>query len=136
VEEGAAAARKLVEDLPNRLRVSLPGALSTAFWATDLALSHVVYLEALKRYLNAGGRSRGSFLVLDDAGELPCTTLEDDWRFARQEPDLAVDREILEVWLDEEGEVRDRWVPVRPVPTDEGWFEEVWEEYREGRAVR
>jgi succinate dehydrogenase/fumarate reductase flavoprotein subunit len=136
VEEGVAAARKLVDELPDRLRVTVAGALPTAFWAADLALSHLVYLEAIKKYLVAGGRSRGSALVLDETGELPCPTLEDEWRFAEQDPDAPVDREILEVWLDGEGEVRERWVPVRPVPSDPGWFEEIWKEHREGRIIR
>ena len=110
-------------------------ALPTALWAADLCLTHSVYLEAILAYLDAGGRSRGSVLVLDGSGELPCAGLEDGWRFARNEPGAPVDGEILEVWMDGEGEVRTRWVPVRPVPTDEGWFEEVWREYREGRVI-
>jgi succinate dehydrogenase/fumarate reductase flavoprotein subunit len=128
-------ARRLFQRLPGKLRVGEVRALPTAFWAADLCLSHLVYLEAIKTYLETGGRSRGSVLVLDGKGELPCPSLEDQWRFARNDPRALVDREILEVWLDTEGEVDSRWIPGRPVPTGAGWFEEVWREYREGRVI-
>lgn len=129
------SARRLFERLPQEMRVSDVRALPAALWAADLCLTHTVYLEAIQAYLDAGGRSRGSVLVLDGSGELPSAGLEDGWRFARNEPGAPVDGEILEVWIDAEDEVRTRWVSVRPVPTDEGWFEEVWREYREGRVI-
>ena len=50
-------------------------------------------------------------------------------------PTTPASQEILEVWIDSRGEVKTRWVPPRPVPADEGWFEEVWKEYREGRVI-
>ncbi len=74
-------------------------------------------------------------MVLDPAGQLPCAGLEEAWRFKRNEPGLPVDREILEVWLDAEDRVNVRWVPVRPLPQDEGWFEQVWREYRDGNVI-
>ncbi len=129
------SARELLERLPGELRVSDVTGLPVAFRAADLCLTHVVYLEAIQAYLDAGGRSRGSALVLDPDGELPCAGLEDAWRFKRNEADTAVDREILEAWLDAENRVNVRWVPVRPLPQDEGWFEQMWREYREGRVI-
>lgn len=129
-------ARRLLQRLPGELRTGDVRALTTAFWAADLCLTHLVYLEAIHAYLEVGGRSRGSVLVLDGAGELPSPTLEEDWRFGVNEDDAPVDREILEVWTSGEGEVMNQWVSVRPIPSEEGWFEEVWKKYREGRIVR
>jgi succinate dehydrogenase/fumarate reductase flavoprotein subunit len=37
---------------------------------------------------------------------------------------------ILEVSLDENLAVQKQWVPVRPVPKEDMWFENVWHEYR------
>ncbi len=135
VSEAVRSARGLLERLPRDLRVSDVTALPVAFRAADLCLTHVVYLEAIQAYLEAGGGSRGSALVLDPAGQLPCAGLEEAWRFKRNEPGLPVDREILEVWLDAEDRVNVRWVPVRPLPQDEGWFEQVWREYRDGNVI-
>lgn len=136
VSEAAQAARTLLDRLPRDLTVSRVESLPVAFRAADLCLTHLVYLEAIRAYLEAGGRSRGSALVLDRGGELPCPSLDDAWRFKRNEPAASVDREVLEVWIDADDEVRSQWVPVRPVPRDEGWFEEVWRDYREGRVIK
>jgi succinate dehydrogenase/fumarate reductase flavoprotein subunit len=136
VTEAAQAARRLLDRLPRDLKVSRAEALPVAFRAADLCLTHLVYLEAIRAYLDAGGRSRGSALVLDPTGELPCPSLDDAWRFKRNEPGASVDREVLEVWIEARDDVRSRWVPVRPVPRDEGWFEQVWRDYREGRVIR
>ncbi|MGD2215385.1 MAG: FAD-binding protein [Gemmatimonadales bacterium] len=136
VGEEAQAARQLLDRLPSDLKVSRVESLPVAFRAADLCLTHLVYLEAIRAYLEAGGRSRGSALVLDREGELPCPNLDEAWRFKRNEPGASVDREVLEVWVDAQYEVKTRWVPVRPVPRDEGWFEQVWRDYREGRVIK
>jgi len=135
VDSEVESARRLLQRLPGELRVGDVRALKTAFWAADLCVTHLVYLEAIKVYLDAGGRSRGSALVLDRNGEIYSPSLEEEWRSSANEPGAQVDQEVLEVWIDAQGGVNTRWVPTRPVPTDEGWFEEVWREYREGRVI-
>ncbi|MGD2122546.1 MAG: FAD-binding protein, partial [Gemmatimonadota bacterium] len=129
-------ARRLLLALPERLRIRETRALGTAFWAADLALTHLVYLEAIHGYLQAGGGSRGSALVLDNQGEVPSPALGDRWRFRRADLGGRTEQEILEVWLEGPAEVATCWVPVRPLPAGEGWFEEVWREFREGRVLR
>lgn len=135
VEREVASARELQRRVLRRLRVSDVRALTTAFWAADLCLTHLVFLEAIRTYLEAGGRSRGSSLVLEQNGSLPCPTLENRWRFDLNEPGNPVDRGILEVWLKPGDEVGSRWVPVRPIPGPEGPFEEVWKSFREGAVI-
>ena len=73
--------------------------------------------------------------MLDPAGEPPCGGLEDTWRYTRNEPGAAVDDKILELWMDTEDDVKTRWVPVRPLPQEEGWFEQVWRDYRDGNVI-
>ena len=34
-----------------------------------------------------------------------------------------------------EGKVQCQWVPVRPIPEEENWFETVWEAYMENRIM-
>ena len=74
--------------------------------------------------------------MLDPAGESPCDALGDAWRFRLNEADAFVDRHILEVCLDEDLEVGTRWVDIRPIPSGEGWFERVWNDYVEDRVIR
>ncbi|MDH4198269.1 MAG: FAD-binding protein, partial [Candidatus Aminicenantes bacterium] len=126
----------LVRCLPGDLGGLAVRNLPAAFRLLDLALTHAIYLTALDEYLNRGGRSRGSFLVLDPEGENPCPTLEDSWRFTLAKPDDFVSRKVLEVRLDERRRPRLSWTDVRPIPAGDAWFENVWAAFREDAVVR
>jgi succinate dehydrogenase/fumarate reductase flavoprotein subunit len=119
----------------HEMRVSSPRDLPRGFKALDLALTHAVYLEALSEYLARGGKSRGSYLVPDANGQPPHPLLGGRWAFSLAGPEDFVAANILEVRLDGRGQVHKKWVPVRPVPRPEGWFETVWEDYRKDRIV-
>lgn len=122
----------LHERVEGGLHVTERRRLPLAFRAADLCLTHAVYLEAIRAYLEAGGRSRGGFLVLDRGGASTVGIVEDRWRFDCNEPDAWVDQHVLEVAFVAPGEVRTTWVDVRPVPAVEGWFERVWADFRAG----
>jgi succinate dehydrogenase/fumarate reductase flavoprotein subunit len=107
-----------------------------AYRAWDLCLCHAVTLEAIKQYLASGGKSRGSFLVLDSNGEAPCPELGACWRFSLAKPKDFVSSKILEVRMEEDFEPAHRWVDIRPVPEDHGWFENVWKDYEQNRVIR
>ncbi len=110
--------------------------LPDAFKDLDLCLTHAVYLEAIKEYIEKGGRSRGSYLTLDPGGEKPCPQLDEGWRFSLEKPDSFVSRKILEIRLDEERRPIKEWANIRPVPAGEGWFENVWDDFRKDKIVR
>ncbi|MDZ7296178.1 MAG: hypothetical protein ONB14_12260, partial [candidate division KSB1 bacterium] len=67
---------------------------------------------------------------------VPCPELGDEWRFSLTEKDAFVNQHILEVQLGEAGGVRCRWVPVRPIPREDTWFENVWNEFRRDNIIR
>jgi succinate dehydrogenase/fumarate reductase flavoprotein subunit len=122
--------------LGSQLRLPDARFLAEGFRNLDLCLTHAVYLEAIQEYLDKGGRSRGSQVVLDPGGVEPCPGLGEAWRFSLNPPGSFVDQRILEVSLDEAGKVAKNWVEVRPIPAVGAWFENVWREYREDRIVR
>jgi succinate dehydrogenase/fumarate reductase flavoprotein subunit len=128
-------ARELWLRARRELRAASPRDLPRAFKALDLALTHAVYLEAIAEYLDKGGKSRGSYLVPDPAGASPHPLLGGRWAFSLAGPDDFVGRNILEVRLDGRGRFEKRWVPVRPIPPAEAWFETVWDDYRNDRIV-
>jgi succinate dehydrogenase/fumarate reductase flavoprotein subunit len=132
VDEAWALCRRLESEM----KVPSAALLPEAFRNWDLCLTHALYLEAIHEYLRKGGRSRGSYIVLDPAGESPCPGLGEAWRFSLNAPGSFVDRKILEISLDENSEVVRNWAEVRPIPDVDAWFENVWRDFREDRVVR
>ncbi|MBZ5496372.1 MAG: FAD-binding protein [Acidobacteriia bacterium] len=104
-----------------------------AFRTVELALTHAVYLEAIGEYLDRGGKSRGSYLVLGRDGELSCGDIGDSWRFSMVESEAFVSRHILELEIDSDYRIHKSWVPVRPIPKVNDWFENVWKDYLDGK---
>jgi hypothetical protein len=95
--------------------------IPAVFRNRDLCLAHAVYLSAITEYLERGGQSRGSYLVVDAKGE-----------FALNPPGAFVDQHILEMFVDQDLDVRKAWVPIRPIPQNDTWFETAWKSYRDG----
>ena len=128
-------ARELWLKARHGMRVASVRDLPLGFKALDLSLTHAVYLEAIGEYLERGGKSRGSYLVPDAAGKPPHPLLGSRWAFSLSAPEDLAAGNILEVRLDGNGRVRKGWVSVQPVPRPEGWFETVWNDFREDRTV-
>ena len=131
----AGEARALAERLPRELRARGPGELARCFLALDLGTAHAAVLEALRAYLEEGGRSRGSFLVCSREGEAPCPGLPPGWRFAWGRPGDEQERKILEVRLPRGSAPALRWEAVRPLPGEDAWFEQAWKAFREDRVI-
>jgi len=126
----------LVRKLRKDFRVSSARSLPEAFKVRDLALTHAVYLEAIREYLDRGGKSRGSYLVPDESGRLPCPGLDRRWAFSLASPEDFVSGKIMEIGLDGPGRATTSWVDVRPIPAADGWFETVWNDFLRDRIVR
>ena len=140
VQQAAREAWALYEQVSNRPWARDVSELPGVFRNLDLALAHAVYLEAISEYLARGGQSRGSFLVVNRAGDISCQALGEEFRFSLNAPGAFVDQHILEVSVDAqvgpEMNVRREWVAVRPIPSPDTWFESVWKAYREDEVIR
>jgi succinate dehydrogenase/fumarate reductase flavoprotein subunit len=97
-----------------------------------LVLAHAAYLEAVRAYLQAGGGSRGSYLVMDKTGEPVLEKLGDAWRYKPENPELR--NKVLETILSSEGKFVSEWKPCRSLPEEESWFENVWGKYMRGEV--
>jgi succinate dehydrogenase/fumarate reductase flavoprotein subunit len=136
VKEAIKEAWSLYSRLRKEIKVSSAKELPAAFKNLDLCLTHALYLEAIGEYLEKGGKSRGSYLVMDPEGEKPCEALGDEWKFSLNQEDAFVNQKILQIYLDENAKVNKQWVDIRPIPQDETWFENVWNAYRQDRIVK
>jgi len=136
VKKAVVEAWSLYAKLREKLRVSSAKELPQAFKNLDLCLTHALYLEAIREYLEKGGQSRGSYLVLNPEGEKPCKELGDEWRFLLAEKDSFVNKKILEIYLDQDQKVQKQWVEIRPIPQEETWFENVWNDFLKDDIIR
>ncbi len=91
----------------------------------QLCLAHAVYLEAIAAAAGQGIGSRGSSLVLDSDGPAIRGT---DWHYQLENRAFR-SRVHLTVYDGES--VKNYWEPCRPLPESNGWFENIWNDYRE-----
>lgn len=95
----------------------------------DLLITAETYLFAIKDYIDRGGKSRGSFLVYDSAGELPLQMLPEQFRYSLAGSLLADEIQLVRF---QAGDLKSKWRPVRPIPQRDNWFETVWSQFRQG----
>ncbi|MDW7681103.1 MAG: FAD-binding protein, partial [bacterium] len=136
IQQATTEAWALYSRLKTNISVTSVQELPMLFRNMDLCLTHALYLEAMLEYLIKGGKSRGSYLVMDPDGEKPCAQLGDNWKFSLTEADTLVNKKILEISLDKNGRVNKDWVEIRPIPDEDIWFENVWNEYLKDNIVK
>jgi succinate dehydrogenase/fumarate reductase flavoprotein subunit len=122
-------------------------AVDRTFLVRDILTTAYVYLAAMADYTVHGGRSRGSVLYTDPTGSLPVVGHGPDATVELDLPEIfrfrldggALDGEIQEAALlptatngdDPAGRAQLTWRPVRPIPDDDDFFENVWRDFRE-----
>ena len=135
VGEALREAKGLTAGIKEGVSVDGVEELPQAFRTLQLAVSHLFYLEAIRWYVEEGGGSRGSYVILDEEGEreiaLPLPGSEKRWRYREEREDF---RSLVQETYREEGTIKNRWVSRREIPAEDLWFESVWQDYREGKV--
>ena len=131
-----AEAWDLYSRLKEKNKVHSARELPGAFRDLDLCLTHAMYLEAIGEYLEKGGQSRGSYLVMDPEGEKPSKELDDKWKFRLNKEDSFVNKNILEIYIDKNSNIKKQWVKIKPIPQEETWFENVWKKYMKDNIIK
>ena len=109
---------------------SSPREAAEALRTESLCLASVAYLEACLTEVEAGAGSRGSAIVVgDDAAARP----EGSPHLSENPSVRALVQETELVSGGARTRFAHKFVPVRPIPTPDDWFENVWRDYREGR---
>ncbi len=99
-----------------------------------LCFAHAVYLEALLFVLESGVGSRGSSIAVDPEGVPIHAALGDAWRIIPE--DTSFREKVLETLATPDGAVTSAWVPRRPLPKPDSWFETAWAKFREGEIYK
>ncbi len=112
-----------------------------ALRAEHLALAQVAFLEAIVEYIESGGGSRGSFMVLNDDGDVISPDLVDPatgrpYAFVPENEELRQTIGEAEIDSVEKGTFMFKRVPVRPIPVRDDAFELAWTAYRTGEVYR
>ncbi|HNQ34521.1 MAG TPA: FAD-binding protein [bacterium] len=136
--ERVRAARREAEADRRRLESAPPGAagrrnLARAWETRNLVLTQLAFLKSIDAYLQSGGGSRGSGLVLAEAAVPGARRVElvggRSLCFRPERPGdrrlrVAVSGPAFTTSLEE----------VAPLPRDESWFETVWADWKAGRT--
>ena len=133
VREGAEEAKKQLSELTKQTQLSSSEELGHAFQNYDLLITQFVYLSAIKDYIEKGGRSRGSYLIKDPKGTLPVNNISDEFRFTLDEGSL--NQKIQKVHY-RDGTCEFKWDYVKPIPRENSWFEDVWNDYMQDNIIR
>jgi succinate dehydrogenase/fumarate reductase flavoprotein subunit len=134
IESAVAEARAQWHRLESEGCVATGPALREAWNTRQLCFAHLVYLEAIRFAVESGAGSRGSSVILDSNGTRAHQRLGPEWSFAPPNPDFR--GQVLETAASPDGTVQSVWVPRRPLPKTDAWFETAWAAFREGEIYR
>jgi len=134
--EGVSTALEQAEALALRIgtqgqRLASDQQVVMAFQNEHLCRTQIAFLTAIRALLRRGGGSRGAYVVLDDAGDRQMPTAAGQ-RMPHRSENLAMREEIVEVAANAAGEYDAFITPVRPLPTDDSWYESTWRQWRDG----
>ncbi|MDD3347857.1 FAD-binding protein [Oscillibacter sp.] len=132
IQEEMDAVRGHLENFCEETRaVDIPG-LGQAYHYRDALICQLTYLGAMADYIAAGGKSRGSAMYRDDEGARPYAALPELFTYALDEE--AFDN-VVQLAHYKAGRCTYTWRPVRPIPREDDFFENVWRDYREDGNV-
>ena len=123
----------MIGDFCGKVRYSETGELKLVYRLRDMLISQKCYIESMIDYLASGGKSRGSALYHDNNGRHPYKELPEAFTFTLD--DGSKDNLIQEMSY-KDGVCTFNWRPVRPIPQDDDFFENVWREFRKDGNIR
>jgi hypothetical protein len=104
----------------------MPADITRLFKLKEIILMSRLLYDAMRAYIKGGGKSRGSYLIVDSIKNISqCLKgAQTDVRYR--------DKILVTAFVPEENRPVSSFRPVRPIPESDAWFERVWREYREG----
>lgn len=128
-----AKTRTLIEEITDRVSIKDEREIYELCLFVDMLYARLAVLSAIADFAGVSdGGSRGSALYINERGSAPAVGLEA--LSYTLSPDLS--EKVQEAVFDEgTREMRIRWRERRPLPSPDGFFENVWREYRESRGV-
>jgi succinate dehydrogenase/fumarate reductase flavoprotein subunit len=128
ISKAVADAFTLLKNIKDKTGASSVVELAECFRISDNCIAHLLYLEAIRSYIEKKGRSRGSYIVTGNKETaLPDISVADlDIYLCRYNRD--VEKKILELNF-RKGKITVDTCEVRDIPLQNLWFERVWKDY-------
>lgn len=124
-KKAVSSAAAMLKGLKHKISAKTVKEVAKGFRLMDHCLTHYIYLEAIKQYIEEGGRSRGSSIITCSDGILPAKETGEELRYSVCSFDRAIENGLLEIRYSK-GSVKKKLVKVREIPSQELWFEKVW----------
>lgn len=121
-----------LQDLPAYAAIHDARDLPWLYRQRDILISQKVYLSAMIDYVEQGGKSRGSSLYTDPAGNKPFAQLPDDLTFTLDDGSRG---DLVQEVIYKDGICHFLWRKVRPIPETDDFFENVWRSFRENENI-
>ena len=123
LREAVKACREELLRFAEEYRLQDEADMTDAMINRDILQTQLVYFGAILDYIAHGGKSRGSYLLLQDGNaDLLSGTPEIDTAHAAFVQNTALGRDLS---------VTSFFEPVRPLPESDQWFENVWNRFRQ-----
>jgi len=112
-------------------RIAAVSDIGEVFRNYDMLVCQYTYLSAMLEYIRKGGKSRGSYVVIASDGSYAFDSEYLKFKY-------SIDNELHNVacvstFDADTSSVSHSWEAVRPIPEDDGWFENVWRDYRDDK---
>lgn len=130
VTKAVAEASACMNQLSGEIGAGSVNELAGCFLLQDHCITHFVYLEAIKTYLEKGGRSRGSYIISNTESVAVYGMLQPERDQELCKYDRDIENKIMVVEF-KDGIVSTDLEEVREIPMQNLWFERVWKDYLE-----
>jgi succinate dehydrogenase/fumarate reductase flavoprotein subunit len=127
--QAVAEARAQWQRLESKGLRAAPRERTEALTTRQLAYAQLVLLDAIRFAVESGVGSRGSAMVLDPKGTPAHPVLGPAWQYAAEDP--AFREKVLETTV-AGGSISHAWIPRRPIPASDAWFETAWAAFLNG----
>jgi succinate dehydrogenase/fumarate reductase flavoprotein subunit len=126
VSKAADEASSLHTNIKEKISASSTRELAECFKISDACLTHMMWLEAIRSYIEKNGRSRGSYIITD--------LISPELNFDLCKYDRDVESNIQELNF-RKGKTVIKSVKAREIPLQNLWFEKVWKDYLEDNYI-
>jgi succinate dehydrogenase/fumarate reductase flavoprotein subunit len=134
VSGAAAEAFSLLADIKKKIGASSTRELAECFKISDACITHMIWLEAIRSYIEKNGRSRGSYLISKNEKPVIPDISSSVLNIDQCMYDREVERDIQELSF-RKGKLSISSVKVREIPLQNLWFEKVWKDYLEDNFI-